>query len=141
GLLIPSVGLAQPAPAPKDAPKAETGAGDDKIYSCGKNTTQPVSVSFKPETELKDLITWVMGFTCKNYILDPRIVSTGKKVTIIAPNKMTASEAYDTFLVALSTMGLTVIPKGNLYRIVESATAKTETVPIIKKGMPGNQDQ
>jgi len=113
---------------------------DQKLYNCKTGTTR-VDVTFKPETELKDLITWVMGFTCKNYILDPRIVSTGKKVTIIAPNKMTANEAYDTFLVALSTMGLTVVPKGNLYRIVESQTAKTETVPIIKKGVPGNQDQ
>ena len=82
-----------------------------------------------------------MGFTCKNFILDPRIVSTGKKVTVIAPNKMSAQEAYDVFLVALSTMGLTVVPKGNMMRIVESATAKSETVPIYKKGVPANQDQ
>ena len=87
GLLAPPAALAQPAPTPKPADPA--GGNDDKLYSCGKNTTQPVSVSFKPETELKDLITWVMGFTCRNFILDPRIVSTGKKVTIIAPLKMT----------------------------------------------------
>ena len=34
-------------------------------------------------------------------------------------------------------MGLTVVQKGNVLRIVESATAKSETVPIYKKGMPG----
>jgi general secretion pathway protein D len=123
---------AQPAPDPAD---------DDKLYSCGKNTTQPVSVSFKPETELKDLITWVMGFTCRNFILDPRIVSTGKKVTIIAPLKMSPQEAYRVFLAALSTMGLTIVPKGNVLRIVESATAKSETVPIYKGGVPPNHDQ
>lgn len=138
GLLTPPA-LAQPAP--KDAPKPADPAGDDKLYSCGKNTTQPVSVSFKPETELKDLITWVMGFTCRNFILDPRIVSTGKKVTIIAPLKMTPQEAYSVFLAALSTMGLTIVPKGNVMRIVESATAKSETVPIMKSGTPANQDQ
>ena len=111
---------------------------DDALYSCKKRTGQ-VAVTFKPETELKDLITWVMGFTCKNFILDPRIVSTGKKVTVIAPNKMSAAEAYRVFLVALSTMGLTVVPKGNMLRIVESATAKSETVPIYKKGVPGER--
>src|SRR5690349_19517191 len=133
---------AQPKPGEGSgsAAKPADDGSDQKLYNCKTGTTR-VDVTFKPETELKDLITWVMGFTCKNYILDPRIVSTGKKVTIIAPNKMTANEAYDTFLVALSTMGLTVVPKGNLYRIVESQTAKTETVPIIKKGVPGNQDQ
>ena len=71
-----------------------------------------VAVTFKPETELKDLVTWVMGFTCKKFLLDPRIVSTGKKVTVIAPKKMSAAEAYNVFLAALSTMGLTVVPKG-----------------------------
>jgi general secretion pathway protein D len=121
----------EPTPAPGQ---------DDALYSCKKRTGQ-VAVTFKPETELKDLITWVMGFTCKNFMLDPRIVSTGKKVTVIAPNKMSAREAYNVFLAALSTMGLTVVPKGNVYRIVESATARSETVPILKHGVPANQDQ
>lgn len=121
----------EPTPAPGQ---------DDALYSCKKRTGQ-VAVTFKPETELKDLITWVMGFTCKNFMLDPRIVSTGKKVTVIAPNKMSAREAYNVFLAALSTMGLTVVPKGNVYRIVESATARSETVPILKRGVPANQDQ
>jgi general secretion pathway protein D len=142
GLLVPRVAWTQPAPTPPPTgSNAPAGGNDDKLYSCGKNTTQPVSVSFKPETELKDLITWVMGFTCRNFILDPRIVSTGKKVTIIAPLKMTPQEAYNVFLAALSTMGLTIVPKGNVMRIVESATAKSETVPIYKGGVPANQDQ
>jgi general secretion pathway protein D len=139
--------FAQPAPAgggsanpnPNNAPTPAPGE-DEALYSCKKRTGQ-VAVTFKPETELKDLITWVMGFTCKNFMLDPRIVSTGKKVTVIAPNKMSAAEAYNVFLAALSTMGLTVVPKGNVMRIVESATAKSETVPILKRGVPANQDQ
>src|SRR4051812_46197705 len=114
--------FAQPAPAGAGGGSntASSSGGDqgadDALYSCKKRTGQ-VSVTFKPETELKDLITWVMGFTCKNFMLDPRIVSTGKKVTVIAPNKMSAQEAYDVFLAALSTMGLTVVPKGNVLRI------------------------
>jgi general secretion pathway protein D len=129
-LVAPPAALAQPAPQPQD----------DPTYKCGKQTG-PVAVNFKPETELKEIIAWVMGFTCRNYILDPRIVSTGKKVTIMAPLKMSQAEAYAVFLAALSTMGLTVVPKGNVYRIVESASAKSETVPIYKQGVPPNQDQ
>ena len=133
--------FAQPAPTTTPASTEPAAAGqDDALYSCKKRTGQ-VAVTFKPETELKDLITWVMGFTCKNFMLDPRIVSTGKKVTVIAPNKMSAQEAYNVFLAALSTMGLTVVPKGNIMRIVESATARSETVPIMKRGVPANQDQ
>ena len=134
--------FAQPAgPTPASETKTPPATGEDEaLYSCKKHTGD-VAVTFKPETELKDLITWVMGFTCKNFILDPRIVSTGKKVTVMAPLKMSVGEAYRVFLVALSTMGLTVVPKGNVLRIVESATAKSETVPIMKKGVPADEDQ
>jgi general secretion pathway protein D len=139
GALASTPAFAQPAPGGGSAPAPQQ-PQDDPLYACGKRTG-PIAVTFKPETELKDLITWVMGFTCKNFILDPRIVSTGKKVTVIAPLKMTQGEAYNVFLAALSTMGLTVVPKGNVMRIVESATAKSETVPIYKGGIPPNQDQ
>ena len=134
--------FAQPAATPPAAGSDKTPATgeDDALYSCKKHTG-PVAVTFKPETELKDLITWVMGFTCKNFILDPRIVSTGKKVTVIAPLKMSQQDAYRVFLVSLSTMGLTVVPKGNILRVVESATAKSETVPIYRKGVPADEDQ
>jgi general secretion pathway protein D len=133
--LVPAIAVADPA-GDKDKDKE-----NDKQYSCAKQTTGMIAVTFKPETELKDLIAWVMGFTCKNFIVDPRIVSTGKKVTVIAPLKMTPAEAYDVFLAALSTMQLTVVPKGNVMRIVEAATAKNETVPIIRNGIPADQDQ
>ncbi|HET9627698.1 MAG TPA: type II secretion system secretin GspD [Kofleriaceae bacterium] len=129
-----------PAATTPGAPGTPAPGEDEALYSCKKRTGQ-VAVTFKPETELKDLITWVLGFTCKNFILDPRIVSTGKKVTVMAPNKMSTTEAYRIFLVALSTMGLTVVPKGNVLRIVESATAKSETVPILKHGTPADEDQ
>ena len=138
-LTLSANAFAQPAPGGGSA-AAPSGPQDDPLYACGKRTG-PIAVTFKPETELKDLITWVMGFTCKNFILDPRIVSTGKKVTVIAPLKMTQAEAYNVFLAALSTMGLTVVPKGNVMRIVDSPTAKSETVPIYKGGTPPNQDQ
>ncbi|MGE0546853.1 MAG: type II secretion system secretin GspD [Kofleriaceae bacterium] len=136
--------LAQPALAqqPAGGSAATTAPGeDDALYSCKKIKSGMVAVTFKPETELKDLIAWAMGFTCKNFMLDPRIVSTGKKVTVMAPVKMTPTEAYRVFLVALSTMGLTVVPKGNVLRIVESTAAKSETVPILKRGVPANEDQ
>jgi len=131
-----------PAPTPPSSGTSSSGSVDanDPVINCGKIKGQ-VTYSFKPEIELKDLLTWVMTFACKNYVLDPRIVSTGKKVTIMAPLKMSPVEAYNMFLVALSTMGLTVVPKGNLLRIVESTTAKSETVPIYKQGVPGNTDQ
>ena len=138
--LVVAVAVAQPAFAQPDTNTAAAPGEDSALYSCHKHAGS-VAVTFKPETELKDLITWVMGFTCKNFILDPRIVSTGRKVTVIAPVKMSQQDAYRVFLVALSTMGLTVVPKGNVLRIVESSTAKSDTLPIIKGGIPADDDQ
>lgn len=131
--LVPRHAFAQPAPG--------TVPVDDPTYTCSKKSGGRTTVSFKPETELKDLITWAMGFTCKNFIFEPRIVATGKKVTVISPNKMTSGEAYAVFLVALSTMGLTVVPKGNLLRIVESPSAKSETLPLYVGRLPPATDE
>ena len=142
-VLGPASAIAQPKDKPADKP-GDTGADDDdaddaKLYNC-KKAKGKVSVSFKPDIELKDLLTWAMGFTCKNFIYEQGILSRSKKLTIIAPNTMSAEEAYRVFLVGLSTMGLTVVPKGEVLKIVESSQAKTETVPI-KKGTPSASDQ
>jgi len=137
---------AQPVPPPNGSGSgantgSNAGSADDKFYNCKTGVTK-VDVNFKPEMDVKDLIAWAMGFSCKNFMYDPRIVATGKKVTIIASKSMSPQEAYETFLVALSTAGLTVVPKGGgVFRIVESATAKSETVPIMRRGTPANEDQ
>lgn len=126
---------AQPAPSIDPTTSGE----DAQLYACGKAKAS-FSVTLKQETELKDLLTWAMSFTCKNFIYESSILQRSKKLTIIAPNKMTPQQAYRLFLVSLSTMGLTVVPKGNVLRVVEASNAKSETVPIYKKGSPGNSD-
>jgi len=124
-------------PVAGDADKAP--GEDDKLYNCGKAKGQ-VSVSFKAEIELKDLLTWAMGFTCKNFLYEQGVLSRSKKLTIIAPNKMSAEQAYRLFLVGLSTMGLTVVPKGNVLKVVEAAQAKKETIPIKKSASGSSED-
>ena len=144
-VLAPAAAWAQPRSAGGGATAAAGSNGppvageDAALYSC-KKAHGKVKVSFKPDTQLSDLITWVMGFTCKNFIYDASITSRSKKITIISPVSMSAPQAYRVFLVALSTMGLTVVPKGNVLRIVEAGQAKSESLPIYRHGMPGNSD-
>ncbi|MEZ4401694.1 MAG: type II secretion system secretin GspD [Kofleriaceae bacterium] len=134
---LAAAGTVTPARA---QPGGDAMPGDDaQLYNCGK-AAKSFAVTLKPETELKDLLTWAMGFTCKNFIYESSILQRSKKLTVIAPNKMTPQQAYRLFLVGLSTMGLTVVPKGNVLRIVESANAKSETVPIYRSGSPANSD-
>ncbi len=113
---------------------------DEALYSCGKAKGK-VSVAFKPEVELKDLITWAMGFTCKNFVYGAGIGGRSAKVTIIAPKKMTPQQAWRVFLVAISTMGLTIVPKDNVLKLVESAQSKKDSLPLYRKGLPTTAEQ
>ncbi|MBA3818581.1 MAG: type II secretion system secretin GspD [Deltaproteobacteria bacterium] len=113
---------------------------DDALYRC-KSRTAEVAVTFKSEIEVKELMAWVAGFTCKNFVLDPRVVLTGKKIVLILPTKLSATEAYRVFLVALSTVSLTVVPKGNLLKIVDSGVARRDSVPLYKHGLPADTEQ
>src|SRR5215208_7595339 len=115
--------------------RAETtvAAVDESIYSC-KPRTAEVEITFKPEIELKELLSWVVGFTCKKFVLDPRIVSTGRKVTLIAPGKQTPAQAYDMFTTALATMGMTVVPKGKLMLIVEASMGRQHQLDLYSNG-------
>src|SRR5262245_57126236 len=76
-------------------------ATDEVLYNCKKRTTA-VAINFKPEIELKELLTWVVGFTCKKVVYDPRIISAGRKVTMMVPGTQSPDEAYRMFEAALS---------------------------------------
>jgi len=120
--------------------KTDLPGEDAKLYSCRKAKGK-VSVRFKPEVYLKDLLSWAMGFTCKNFVFSSRIVNRKAMVTIIAPKKMTAREAYRVFLVALQSMTLTVVPKGTVLEIVEAPQAKKHSVPLYRFSQPSSSDQ
>jgi general secretion pathway protein D len=110
---------------------------DAMIYSC-RHVPDQVLITFKPEIEVKDLITWAMGFTCNRYLYDNRYVAN-RHVTVIAPEKMSAHDAYDLFLASLATAGLAVVKKGEAWTIVESQTAKKEVIPLVPR--PGSGEQ
>lgn len=115
-------------------------ADDEPQFRC-KDQVGQVVVTLKAETDVKELIAWVMSFTCRNFLLDPRVVATGRKVSIITPNKMTTAEAYQVFLAALATINLTVVQRGNALRVVEAATARKEALRLMRKGTPDDVEQ
>jgi general secretion pathway protein D len=124
-LLIPAVARA----APDELGEAP--------YRC-KQHKGDVVVSFKPEIEVKELVAWVVGFTCKEFVYDARIVGA-RKVTIVAPNKLSHGDAWRMFLAALQTINYTVVPKGKTLKIVEAPSARKETVPVVRS--PDGSDQ
>ena len=126
-------GKAEPAPSPAAGPRAAIPGEDDQLYSC-RAAQADVKVSFKPGIPLADLITWAMSFTCKTFVYAPRLASRALGVTVMAPRPMSSAEAWRLFLVALQAMDLTVVARGRVLEIVESATARKRSLPVVEAG-------
>ena len=108
-------------------------ADDEELYHCTKPPAK-VAVSFKPETDLKELASWAMGFTCKNILYDSSLIQRGKKLNAMTPQEMTPDQAWELFLVALRTMGFALVTDGHVQRIVETATVRSEALPMYAGG-------
>lgn len=89
-------------------------------------------ITLKPETELMELVGWIKSISCRPFILPANVRQS--KVTIMAPEMVTASEAYRIFLSALESMGLTVQPDGKVLKIIESSRARESSIPVISPG-------
>src|SRR5678816_4675945 len=59
---LPRVAIGQPHKELDAAGAVAGAAADEALYSCGTHKG-PIAVTLKPETEVKELVTWVMGFT------------------------------------------------------------------------------
>jgi len=115
--------------ADRERPAAPAADGDDPRFACGK-AKGAFAVSFKDEVELRDLVAWAMGFSCKRFVYASSLASRSAKLTIITPGTVSAGEAWSIFEVGLEAMGLTAVPKGGVLELVESAQAKDAALAI-----------
>lgn len=110
----------------------EAGLG---INSCKKwKDGRKYTVTVPKEAELEQLVQWMMSISCQKFIWNAKIRSG--KVTILSPEQITLREAYAAFYAALESMGLTVEPSGNYFKIVETSDAKSLNVPTYPDGTP-----
>ena len=130
---------APPVPAP--ATEATIMPGEAEFNECTKiPANRKIKLTLKKETDLADLVEWISGMTCKKFIIGSGLRSQ-QKVTIIAPEPISAAEAYRAFLAALNTMGLTIAPTGGYLRIVESKSAPKSTVDTFGAGAEAPVDE
>jgi hypothetical protein len=87
-------------------------------------------MNLKPEVELPELVAWISSITCKSFVLPGHLSAGGKKLTFVTQGTMTPNEAYSAFLSALDSIGLTVQRAHGYYTIIETAKAKTGSVPV-----------
>ena len=126
--------VAMPAMALAEGKDGEA-IDEDDLYRCRKSN-QKVRVSFKDQVTVQELVSWAMGFTCKNFVFGAGVKGRSQAVVFVTPKEMTAAQAWESFLVALRVAGLTVVAKGELLEVVEAQQAKghVPTVTTVKDG-------
>jgi general secretion pathway protein D len=87
-------------------------------------------VSLKPDTNVDDLVVWISSITCREFVWSEAIAARNKKVTIVAPLLVTSRQAFDLFLNALDSVGLTVERSGTFWRIIETRKARSTPIPL-----------
>jgi general secretion pathway protein D len=115
------------SPSAVSVPARASDAGDScQRMPAGKR----LKLNLKPNTDLVDLVSWISAITCKQFIIPGTIPPQSKTVTIVAPQTITAAEAYDLFLTALESVGLTVYASGRVLQVVETAKIKSMPIPV-----------
>jgi len=89
-----------------------------------------VTLDFK-NVELADLIQTISELTGENFLYDETVKG---KVTIVSPESMTLDEAYLLFHTVLNVKGYTVVPSGEVNKIVPLKKAKESNLPTVFNG-------
>jgi len=74
------------------------------------------------DADLPELVRVIGELTGKRFIFGGKVHNI--KATVFSPQKVTVAEAYQAFLSILEANGLTVVPHGRFYKIVDSPDAK-----------------
>ncbi len=83
------------------------------------------------------LVKFVSELTGKNFIIDDKVKG---KVTVISPKKIPVSDVYKVFLSVLEVNGYTVVPAGDMIKIVPASLAREKSVETRIKNEPGAPD-
>lgn len=87
--------------------------------------------------EIGVLVKFVSELTGKNFIIDDKVKG---KVTIMSPKKIPVEEVYKVFLSVLEINGFTVVPSGNMIKIIPSVAAREKGLETRTKKDPATQE-
>src|SRR5262245_26682034 len=99
-------------PARAQAPSGgDTGEkpGEKEFNRCIRMpANRKFKLNLKPEVEMLDLIHWISSVTCTQFLVPNTVPLQGRKVTVVAPEPVTPTDAYRLFYAALEAVNLTV---------------------------------
>lgn len=106
------------------------------VAFAGIKKDQKVTFNFV-DVDLSTVTKFISEITGKNFIFDERVKG---KITIIAPTKLSADDAYNLFTSVLELKGFTVITSGiDAYKIVPAMEAKQRGMQIATERLPVNE--
>jgi general secretion pathway protein D len=143
--------LAKP-PGPATPPAAGAPAEREPPGAAGPLPTnmdkiaQAADVPFRPkpaghlvkfnlqDADLAELVNHISGLTGRRFIYGAKVRQI--KATVVSPEPVTLDEAYQAFLSILEANGMTVVPHGRFFKIIDSGGVVTQPTPIISRGEP-----
>lgn len=104
----------------------------------GQSKQQGVLFNFI-DVELSSVAKFVSDVTGKNFIFDDRLKG---KITIIAPARLSAEDAYSLFSSVLKMKGFTIVPAGvDAYKIVPIGEVRQSGVEVSEaRSVPGDEN-
>src|ERR1035437_2368361 len=85
------------------------------------------------------VVKFVSELTGKNFIIDDKVKG---KVTIISPKKIPLKDVYKVFLSVLEVNGFTVVPAGDMVKIIPAISAREKSVETrLKKEITDPEDR
>jgi general secretion pathway protein D len=89
--------------------------------------------------DISVLVKFVSELTGKNFIIDDKVKG---KVTIISPKKIPLKDVYKVFLSVLEINGFTVVPAGNMTKIIPAVLAREKGMETrTKKELASPEDR
>ncbi len=85
------------------------------------------------EVDIPVFVRFISELTGKNFVLDETIKKQGGKISVYSPTKVTPDQAYNMFVSALEVARIAVVPKGNVYQIVQMGDLPPERGVFVYK--------
>ena len=140
GLLIGAVPAFAQGPAVVD-PNAPTGENKDiattkvNLQKC-KPQSGMISFNFD-KAPIQDVLDQIARIRCMNFILSDQV--KGKNdITIVSRTPVSVASAYAAFLSALEANGMSLVPAGAYWKVVERKDAAKSPLPLYEIGGDGS---
>jgi general secretion pathway protein D len=126
---------------PAEDNQKETAQEDAKqpAHHAQKKASQKYVTLDFDNVEIGVLVKFVSELTGKNFLIDDKVKG---KITILSPKKIPVEDVYKVFLSVLEINGFTVVPSGNIIKIIPVSLAKEKSLETrTKKELASPEDR